>query len=224
MDRIPSLVVFDVVGTLFALDRVQEVLERHGCPDGTLEFWFARMLHGAFASSLAGRYAPYRDVGASALRQVAELWGFDERVTADALAAMSELEARPEAARCLDALSDAGYRLVALTNGGRGTLEALMESSGLGDRFEALRSADEIGICKPHAAPYLQTLEEAGVEPEDACMVAAHGWDVLGASSAGMQTVYIRSLEGRWPLPGTPPGREVESLGRVPGAVGPGGG
>lgn len=215
----PSLVVFDVVGTLFALDRLEEVLDDHGCPEGTLEFWFARMLHAAFAASLADRYAPYREVAPSTLRQVAALWDFDDGVVDAALAAMNELDARPEAAGCLDALADRGHRLIALTNGGPATLEALMERSGLGARFEALRSADAVGLCKPHRASYLRTLEEAGVEPADACMVAAHGWDVLGASVAGMRTVYVSSLEGRWPLPGRPLDLEVETLGEVPDAL-----
>ncbi len=219
MNPEPPLIVFDVVGTLFALDRLEEVLDDHGCPEGTLEFWFARMLHAAFAASLADRYAPYREVAPSTLRQVAALWDFDEGVVDDALAAMNELDARPGAAACLDALADRGHRLIALTNGGPETLRTLMERSGLAARFEELRSADAVGRCKPHRTPYLRTLEEAGVEPADACMVAAHGWDVLGASAAGMQTVYIRSLEGRWPLPGRPPGLEVETLGEVPGVL-----
>jgi len=219
MNASPSLVVFDVVGTLFSLDRVEEVLSEHGCPDGTLEFWFARLLHAAFASTLAGRYAPYREAGASTLRQVAEMWSFDASLVPEALAAMNELEARPKAEACLEALAAGGRRLVALTNGGPGTLTALMERSGLGRFFEALRSADEIGACKPHPAPYRAILEQAGVEPAGACMVAAHGWDVLGADAVGMDTVYIRSLEGRWPLPGQPPGQTVASLADVPQAV-----
>jgi len=50
-------------------------------------------------------------------------------------------------------------------------------------------------------------------------MVAAHGWDVTGADAAGMDTVYVRSLEGRWPLPGEPPGQALPSLAEVPQAV-----
>ena len=219
MDASPSLVVFDVVGTLFSLDRVEEVLSEHGCPDGSLELWFARLLHAAFASTLAGRYAPYREVGASTLRQVADLWGFDASVVPGALAAMSEMEARPEAEACLEELAASGRRLVAITNGGPGTLAELMERSGLGRFFEALRSADSIGRCKPHPAPYRAILEQAALEPAEACMVAAHGWDILGADAVGMDTVYVCSLEGRWPLLGEPPGQAVPSLAEVPQAV-----
>lgn len=219
MNASPSLIVFDVVGTLFSLDRVREVLSAHGCPDGTLEFWFARLLHAAFASTLADRYAPYREVADSTLRQAADLWSFDPSGVSEALSAMNELEARAEAEACLEALATRDCRLVALTNGGPATLAALMERSGLGVRFEALRSADGIGACKPHPAPYRAVLEEAEVAPGEACMVAAHGWDILGADSVGMGTVYIRSLEGRWPLPGEPPGQAVSSLAEVPEAV-----
>jgi FMN phosphatase YigB (HAD superfamily) len=32
-------------------------------------------------------------------------------------------------------------------------------------------------------------------------LVAAHGWDVLGARNTGLQAVWVDRLERRWPFP-----------------------
>lgn len=53
------LVIFYVVGTPFSLDRLRDGLRANDVPAEVLELWFARMLHAAFAATLAGRYAPY---------------------------------------------------------------------------------------------------------------------------------------------------------------------
>jgi hypothetical protein len=42
---------------------------------------------------------------------------------------------------------------------------------------------------------------------EPAQQLAAHGWDVVGASSAGMSSVWVERLERRWPFPTAEPPR-----------------
>ncbi len=40
-----------------------------------------------------------------------------------------------------------------------------------------------------------------GIEPEDAMLVAAHGWDVAGAKAANMQAVFVaRPGKALYPL------------------------
>jgi hypothetical protein len=38
-------------------------------------------------------------------------------------------------------------------------------------------------------------------------LIAAHGWDVLGAESAGMRGIWVDRLERRWPFPTDAPRR-----------------
>jgi len=61
------VVVFDVVETLASLDAVQTRLARVGLPAGLLPIWFTRILRDAMALTLAGDYAGFADVAASAL-------------------------------------------------------------------------------------------------------------------------------------------------------------
>ncbi len=63
----PDVVVFDVVETLASLDAVQASLADEALPVELLPCWFTRILRDAMALSLAGNYASFADVAASAL-------------------------------------------------------------------------------------------------------------------------------------------------------------
>lgn len=64
-------------------------------------------------------------------------------------------------------------------------------------------SVETAGALKPSPRAYAAALEQQGVAAAEAVMVAAHGWDVLGAASAGLRTVFV-SRDGRRPLPAEP--------------------
>lgn len=213
------VVIFDVVGTLFSLDRARQALGRLGAGE-LLDLWFARLLQSAMAATLAGEYRPFSDLAASTLRQLLARRGLPAEEGGRVLEAMGELEPWPDAAPCLRALREGGHRILALTNSGESVAQALLGRSGLIGFFEAVLSCDEAGACKPHPAPYELALKQAGVPAGEACMVAAHGWDVLGAAAAGLRTVWISRLEGSWPFPGSPPHAAVPDLASVPAVLG----
>lgn len=54
---------------------------------------------------------------------------------------------------------------------------------------------------KPAPAPYHHAAKRLGVDARDTVLVAAHGWDVVGARSAGLQAIWVDRLERRWPFP-----------------------
>ena len=84
--------------------------------------------------------------------------------------------------------------------------EAILEN------FDAIYSCDEVGVCKPHPAPYQLVLNQSKSEPQNSYMVAAHAWDIMGAQAVGMKTLWISRMEKRWPFPGNPPGKVVNNL------------
>ena len=69
----------------------------------------------------------------------------------------------------------------------------LLERAGILDRF---LSCDSISITKPNRAAYALALEQSRAE---SWMIAAHAWDIAGASRAGLRTAYITSVEGSYP-------------------------
>src|SRR5206468_7688315 len=66
-------------------------------------------------------------------------------------------------------------------------------SSDLDDLVERVFGVDEVKAFKPDPRPYRLVLDELG----DATLVAAHAWDVVGASRAGLRAVWVRSEERR---------------------------
>lgn len=214
------LIVFDVVGTLFSLDRVREQMREQGLPPEMLPWWFARLLQTAMAATLANRYLPFRQAAQLSLTQVLTLADRPASLAEPILESMKGLDPWPDADTCVRRLRSEGHRLIALTNSSLDAAEGLLRKAGLREGFESVVSADEAGACKPDPRPYRLALEQAGGKPAEACMVAAHGWDIVGADAAGMRTVWIERLEKRWTFPGGPPGPVAASFALVPEALG----
>ena len=62
-------------------------------------------------------------------------------------------------------------------------------------------TVEEVEAYKPHHEPYLYAARTLGLPPAPLMLVAAHGWDVLGARAAGLGAIWIDRLEKRWPFP-----------------------
>jgi 2-haloacid dehalogenase len=187
-------VAFDVIGTLFSLESLRGELTAHGLPPEALEVWFAESLKEYFALSHSGGYAPFKDVIAAALARLLQAFDLDPDAAAEIMPALGRLSPVPGADRCCATLSDAGCRLIALTNGGEEVTRSLLDGGGILERFDAIHSCDSIKVSKPHPDVYALARGEAAGE---LWMVAAHAWDVAGAQRAGLKTAWIAAKEGR---------------------------
>jgi 2-haloacid dehalogenase len=196
-------VVFDVIGTLFDLEPLRGSLSGLGAPPPALEAWFQRILHEAATVTIIERYRPFEELAASALRTTLAQLDLDPDRT-EPLESLAELDAYPDAAAALRRLRDARLRVATLTNGSQESTRKLLDRSGLSGLVEQVISCDEVHRFKPHRAPYELALERVG---QPATMVAAHGWDVVGARAAGLDTLWIDREEREWPFPLDPPRR-----------------
>lgn len=198
-------VIFDVMGTLFDLVLVRRRLAELGAPEGALEAWFGRMLHSAASLTLVGEFRPFREIGESTLRTTLAQLEVESEHAAEVLEALARLEAYPDAAKALDLLEAAGVPAVTLTNGGREHTERLLESAGLRSRVQQVLTVEDVRAYKPHPEPYRYVVPTLGLPTESLTLIAAHGWDVLGARAAGLSGVWVDRLERRWPFPTVPP-------------------
>lgn len=189
--------VFDMLGTFFSLEPLRSRLTALGLPDHTLELWFSESLRDFFSLSLAGGYEPLAEVLAAALpRTVAELGGSLEASRQRyVLEGLQTLEPAPGAAEACERLHDAGWMLIALTNGAKASTSALLMRAGLLDLFEAVLSTDAVRVSKPHPDVYAQAREVAMGET---WMVATHAWDLNGARREGFATAWVARQEKRW--------------------------
>ena len=111
--------------------------------------------------------------------------------------------AHSEVPQALERLREAGHRLFALTNSSPRALDKQLRSAALANYFERTFSADSARRYKPAPEPYRHVASELGVATADLRLIAAPGWDTLGALSAGCRAVFI-ARPGKAPFPWGP--------------------
>lgn len=208
----PRAVCLDVMGTMFDLSVARRGLEKLGAPPLALEAWFGRLLHAAAAVTLTGEFRPFPELARATLRSVLAQLELDPERADDVLGLLARLEPYPDTGPALERLAASGLRLVALTNGSEQNTRTLLERSGLERHVERIVATEAVGVYKPHRAVYEHALAELGLPAADVTLIAAHGWDVIGAEAAGLDAVWVDRLERVWPLPTRAPPRQAPDL------------
>lgn len=187
-------VAFDMIGTCFSLEKPRQRLVALGVPKYTLQLWFAQTLRDAFALSQAGGYTPLKEVLAAELPRTLKMLGVevDDTQLSRVVNSFAELDLQPEALEAFHILIEAGWKLVALTNGSEDSTRSLLNRAGVLQHFASIYSCDTIQKTKPH--PDVYALPKQNVEG-DVWLVAAHAWDIAGACRSGLKTAYITQEE-----------------------------
>jgi 2-haloacid dehalogenase len=155
----PVVVLWDSLGTLLDVDDVRDLYPG----------WLERVLHHDAALTLVGDFAPFEQLA--------------EAADPEALRVLQQ-QLRPydDVSDALDVLEEAGVGSWIVTNGSRESAEQAL--GDLASRFGDIVSIDDVESWKPAQAPYREALRRAGADAEDACLIAAHAWDVYAAALA----------------------------------------
>ncbi len=192
--RRPEVIVLDVNETLSDMSPLAQRFSDVGAPAHLATTWFAQVLRDGFALAAAGADEPFARIAAGVLRTTFYPLELD-RVTEDAISHVMDgfglLPVHPDVPDGLRALHDLGIRLVTLSNGSASVAEDLLDRAGVRETCELLLSVEDAGAWKPAASSYAYALERCRVTAADAMLVAAHPWDVDGASRAGLATAWI---------------------------------
>ncbi|GAC34885.1 2-haloacid dehalogenase [Paraglaciecola polaris LMG 21857] len=205
----PKVLIFDVNETLLDLETMRtsigKALAGH---DELITLWFSTMLHHSLVTTVTGEYHDFGKIGVAALMMVAQNNNI-EITEAQAITAIKtpllSLPAHPDVKSGLAALKAQGYKIVSLTNSSNKGVETQFKNAGLTEYFDERLSIEDIKVYKPDLRSYAWALKQLQVKPEEALMVAAHGWDVAGAKAAGLQTAFIaRPGKALYPLAAKP--------------------
>ncbi|MFB6115930.1 MAG: HAD family hydrolase [Candidatus Nanosalina sp.] len=86
---------------------------------------------------------------------------------------------------------DGNYRLGVASSSEPDFIEKVVDSLGLSEYFEVIKSASEVSNGKPAPDVFLETADELGVHPED-CLVIEDGRSGMkGATEAGMVCIGL---------------------------------
>ena len=84
-------------------------------------------------------------------------------------------------------------------------MQAQIKNAGLAHFFERSFSVDAVRRFKPAAEPYRFVAKELGVDTNGLRLVAAHGWDAVGAMRAGCAAAFVaRAGKALYPLAPAP--------------------
>ena len=205
----PKVIIFDVNETLLDLQPMKDsVGAALSGREDLLPLWFSTMLHYSLVEPLSGEYHSFGEIGTAALMMVADINGVDleyDEAKAAIVTPLRSLPAHGDVKQGLQSLSDSHYKIVSLTNSSSQGVETQFKNAGLTAFFEKRYSVDSIQKFKPHPDTYKMVLDDLGLKPEEALMVAAHAWDIAGAKKAGLQTAFIaRAGKALYPLAAAP--------------------
>ena len=205
------LIVFDVNETLLDLDSMAPIFERIFGERLAVRLWFDDLIIYSQALTLANVYIPFTDIGAAALKMLADTRGIkiteaDKKELTENFSSMPPHKEVPGALRKLRA---AGFRLFVLTDNLLEIQGKQLERGGIIDLFERRFSADGARRHKPAPEAYAYAARELGMEPKDMFMIACHTWDTIGAKGAGWGAALIKR-----------PGNDVLEVGPQPDIVG----
>lgn len=185
--------MFDVNETLLDLSSLQWAFTQQFNEPYAFKHWFSTLLQYSLVDTLTADYHDFGQIGKAALTMTSAY--FDKPLSPDEqqslLALIADLQPHPDVEPGLARLKEAGFRLVTLTNSPTRTLTKQMANTGLDAYFEALWSVDDVQVFKPHPQTYGLALSRLQLPPDQAMLVACHGWDIAGAARVGMQTGFI---------------------------------
>lgn len=97
----------------------------------------------------------------------------------------------PGAVTLLKRLADSGIKAGVCTNKPEGLSRLLLDTLDLSRFLGTIVGPDTIGIAKPDAAPYLETVKRLGVALPNSIMVGDSEIDILTARAAGVPIVAV---------------------------------
>ena len=211
--------VFDAYGTLFDFNSAASAARGELGDDWqrVSDLWRQKQLQYTWLRGLAGHHADFWQVTGDALDfTLATLQvgrpGLRERL----MDLYLQLAAYPEVPETLRRLKATDRKLAILSNGTPAMLEAVVNSAGLHQMFDAVLSVEEVGVYKPHPSVYGLACDRLKLAPSRICFLSSNAWDAFSAKAFGMRVVWCNRF-GQAPerIPATPDG-EIADLSALP--------
>ena len=199
----PKVILFDVNETLLDTHAIEPDLRRLLGGKVSVREWFLEVLQHTLIMNEVDEYRPFNEIAEAVLRMIVTSQG--QQLQPDEIKLvqkkLSSLPPYADVKVALQRLKDSGFRLATLTNSSEHSQKQQLRNAGLTDYFEKTLSVDMVRRFKPALTTYGAAANALNVQPEDILMVAAHGWDILGAMKAGCQGALVaRPGKAAFPL------------------------
>jgi 2-haloacid dehalogenase len=193
---IPETIAFDIYGTLIDTHGLIDTLRNHAGDNATLfsQLWRQKQLEYSFRRGLMRQYKDFSICTAQALEYTCQSFGvaLTPQETDRLLSAYRALPVFEDAADGLKNAKDAGFLLYAFSNGKETDIVQLLDHADISRFFIDIISVDEVQSFKPDPIVYQHFLQKSNAKGNKSWMVSANPFDVIGAISAGMQSVWVQ--------------------------------
>ena len=191
-----TTLAFDVYGTLIDPFGISQRLQSIA-GDKTPAFaqtWRDKQIEYLFRRGLGRDYRPFSICTSQALDYTSlqlqvELPADDKE---ELLAQYRELPAYVEVADVLRQLKEAGCRNFAFSNGEPDDLAYLLAHANLDSALDGIVSVHDVQSFKPDPAVYEHFLKQTGATRQETWLVSGNPFDVIGASTAGWRTTWVK--------------------------------
>lgn len=220
MNLSSPILAFDVYGTLIDTHGVVDALTSMlGDRERAQQFsqqWRDKQLEYSFRRAAMRCYVDFSECTASALN-------FTNNIHAQPLTPAhcqtllelyAELPAFADARAALERFASAGITCYAFSNGSRSAVQRLLMHAQLTEFVKDTISVENLSAFKPDPAVYAYFMRCAGAASAQAWLISSNSFDVLGAKSAGMRSVWIKrsATQQLDPWPDLEPDLQLTSL------------
>jgi 2-haloacid dehalogenase len=214
--------VFDAYGTLFDVNSAARTAEDSlGDKWQPLaELWRLKQLQYTWLRGLAGHHEDFWQVTGDALDfAMSTLHIEDTALRSRLINLYLALSAYPEVPDTLKRLKAAGMKLAILSNGAPAMLAAATANAGIAESFDAVLSAEEVKVYKPHSSVYQLACDRLDVEAGRVCFLSSNGWDAYSAKAFGFRVLWCNRLRQEPERIPETPDAQIATLAKLPAIV-----
>jgi 2-haloacid dehalogenase len=193
----PKYIFFDVYDTLLNMNEVEKKMNNLLDSRRGYTIWFNLFMEYCFVDTCITQFNSFTAIARATMQMAGKLLSQDinDAEIESVLELLKHLPLHDDVQDALSKLNDDGYKIAALTNSTEKIVTERMQRTGLVSYFTNVMSAERVKKYKPDLKVYQWAAEQVNTEPADILMVSVHGWDIAGASNAGMRTAYIKRTE-----------------------------
>ena len=194
-----DLFIFDVNETMFSLSEIKNRFIESNLNSNLVDKWFNSTLKEGFANSHNGKFIDFFTVAKNELEKIFLVLKRNEykKEIDFILDGFKKLMIHDDVKKSLELIYDENYKIVTLTNGSKQITESMLKHNNCEKYINRCFSIDELKVWKPNKEIYKFVCSEMNCMPSKAIMIACHGWDISGASTAGLKTGYIQNYESK---------------------------
>ena len=185
--------VFDAFGTLFQTSTISDDLKAIAGDkvDDLLQTWRRKQLEYSWLRNQMDAYVPFGQVTKEALDFSMRKHGLRHPQLFDLMLIYNQPSLIDGAFEALNFLKEKNKTVCILSNGTRAMLENGVKKTGIENIVDHLFTVDDIQIYKPRKEVYQMALSQLGAFANDVLFFSSNQWDVSGASTFGLDSVWV---------------------------------